>query len=151
MKELPEMSISDKLFTLFKIFHILSKSGEYQLLASPGFAEPFKRNDHEPLTRAWQYILTNFQKDIKIKDLLEITHMSNTTFCLTFKKTYRMSFKEYLLNVRIGYACRLLQKGAISIAEIAYESGFENISNFNRQFKRIKGITPKDFKLRSQQ
>ena len=150
MKDLLEMNESDRLFTLFKIFHILSNSKEYHLLASPGFSEPFKRKDEEPLTRAWQYILTNFQKDIKIKDLLEITHMSNTTFCLTFKKTYRMSFKEYLLNVRIGYACRLLLEGSISISEIAYESGFENISNFNRQFKRIKGLTPKAFKQHSQ-
>ena len=59
---------------------------------------------------------------------------------------FRMTFKEYLLKVRIGYACQLLIEDVLSIAEIAYESGFQNISNFNRQFKRIKGITPKEFK-----
>ena len=72
--------------------------------------------------------------------------MSNTTFCLLFKKMFRMTFKEYLLKVRIGYACQLLIEDVLSIAEIAYESGFQNISNFNRQFKRIKVITPKEFK-----
>ncbi len=146
MKELLVSGNEDKLYTLFRIFQILSKSNEFHLLASPGFNEPFRRRGDEPLAQAWEYILINFQKDIKVKDLLEITNMSNTTFCLTFKKTYRMSFKEYLLNVRIGYACRLLLKESLNISEIAYESGFENLSNFNRQFKKIKGVTPKVYR-----
>lgn len=146
IKDLLLLNNSDKLYTLFRIFKTLSQSDEFNLLASPGFNEPFRRRGDELLARAWEYILVNFQKDIKIKDLLEITHMSNTTFCQTFKKTYRMSFKDYLLNVRIGYACRLLLKESMNISEIAYESGFENLSNFNRQFKKIKGVTPREYK-----
>ena len=95
------------------------------------------------------YIMTNFQKEIRIQELLEVAHMSSTTFCSSFKKAYRMNFKEYLLNVRIGYACLLLQEGSMNISEIAYESGYENISNFNRQFKRIEGLTPKEFKQKA--
>lgn len=56
-----------------------------------------------------------------------------------------MPFKSYLMNVRIGYACRLLMDATQDISEIAYESGFENLSNFNRQFKKIKGETPSRF------
>ena len=56
-----------------------------------------------------------------------------------------MPFKDYLVNVRVGYACKWLAEGSINISEIAYESGFENISNFNRQFKKIKGVTPSQF------
>jgi AraC-like DNA-binding protein len=146
IKSMVAMNKTERLYTLFKIFYTLSESKEYQLLASPGFIEPFNNHDEEPITMAWQYILKNYQHDIKIKDLLEITCMSSTAFCSSFKKYYKMNFKEYLLNLRIGYACRLLQERSVSIAEIAYESGFQNLSNFNRQFKRIKGITPKNFK-----
>lgn len=71
--------------------------------------------------------------------------MSNTAFCQRFKQTHRMTFKEYLQQTRIGYACKLLQEHDLNIAEIAYQSGFENISNFNRQFKKIKGITPTQY------
>ena len=99
------------------------------------------------MQKALQYILQNFQKQIQIKDLLQVTNMSNTTFYNAFIYTYRMTFKSYLLNVRIGYACRLLIDATKSISEIAYESGFENLSNFNRQFKKIKGITPSEFQL----
>lgn len=56
-----------------------------------------------------------------------------------------MTFKEYLLNVRVGYACKLLTDPSHNISEAAYLCGFENISNFNRQFKHIKGITPSEY------
>jgi len=56
-----------------------------------------------------------------------------------------MSFKDYLLNIRVGYSCKLLTEDTHNISEIAYQSGFGNISNFNRQFKKIKGITPSQF------
>ena len=55
-----------------------------------------------------------------------------------------MTFKDYLVNVRIGYVCKLLTEDTMSISEIAYGCGFENLSNFNRQFKKIKGLTPSE-------
>ncbi len=56
-----------------------------------------------------------------------------------------MPFKDYLLNVRVGYACKLLTENTMNVSEIAYASGFENLANFNRQFKKIKGFTPTHF------
>lgn len=94
------------------------------------------------MQKALEFIIKNFHKDITLKNLLEITSMSNTSFCLSFKKTYRMTFKEYLLKTRVGYACKLLGNEQLNISEVAYQSGFENLSNFNRQFKNI---TPSQF------
>ncbi len=145
------MNKSERLYALFQIFNIFSTTSEYKFLASPGFTESFKKHGDKPHAKALQHILTNFQKDIKIHDLIKITCMSSSTFCLTFKKVYGMNFKEYLIRVRTGYACRLLLEGSLSIMEIAYESGFQNISNFNRQFKRIKGVTPREFKQQAVQ
>jgi AraC-like DNA-binding protein len=115
------------------------------VLSSPAFNEPFWINETAPMQKALKYILQNFQKPITVEDLLRITNMSNTSFYAAFKKTYRMSFKDYLLNLRVGYACKLLTDKSQNISGIAYDSGFGNISNFNRQFKKIKGITPSDF------
>ncbi|MFK5974626.1 MAG: AraC family transcriptional regulator, partial [Flavobacteriaceae bacterium] len=89
-----------------------------------------------------EFILKNFKEDIKLKDVLEIVNMSNTQFFLSFKKTYRMPFKSYLLKLRIGYACRLLADPMRNVSQVAYESGFENLSNFNRHFKSINECTP---------
>ena len=135
----------DRLYSLFSIFRILSKTKEYTVLSSPGFMEPFHINGNLPMQKALEYILQNFQREITIKELLQVTSMSNTPFSLAFKKSYRMTFKDYLLNTRIGYACKLLTYNSLNISQIAYDSGFENISNFNRQFKKLKGTTPSQF------
>jgi AraC-like DNA-binding protein len=140
-----EMSDTEKFYSLFSIFKVFATTKEYKILSSPGFSEPFWIDEAGPMQKAMKYIFQNFQKSIRIDDLLKITNMSNTSFYATFKKTYRMPFKDYLLNIRIGYACKLLTDESQNISGIAYASGFGNISNFNRQFKKIKGITPSQF------
>jgi len=135
----------DKLYSLLSIFGILSKTKELSFLSSPGFMEPYHRHGNESMQKAIEYILKNFHEEVSVKEALRVTSMSNTAFCMAFKKTYQMTFNEYLLNTRIGYACKLLTSSSLNISQIAYNSGFENISNFNRQFKNIKGITPSQF------
>jgi AraC-like DNA-binding protein len=142
---------TDRLYSLFSIFKILSKSTEYSILASPGFMEPFHQEGNEPMQKALEYIIRSFHKEIAIKDMLDITNMSNTAFCMAFKKCYRMTFKEYLLKTRIGYACKLLGEATLNISQISFNCGFENISNFNRQFKKLKGLTPSQFQQKMEE
>lgn len=145
MLDMEEMNDSERFFSLLLIFKIFTTTKEYMVLSSPAFSEPFWQDEQGSMQKALKHILQNFQKHVNIKDLLEITHMSNTSFYAAFKQTYRMAFKDYLLNVRVGYACKLLTDGSQSISGIAYDSGFGNISNFNRQFKKIKGVTPSQY------
>ena len=135
-----------RFYALFTIFEILGSMTEYHYLASPNSYDELSLKENEPLQLAIHYILQNFQKRIQIAELLTLTNMSYASFYPAFKKAYLMPFKDYLLNVRIGYACKLLTEKSMRISEIAYDSGFENISNFNRQFKKIKNITPRQFK-----
>ena len=145
MIDMGTMSSTKRLLTLFAIFDLLSHTNEYDLISSPTFLEPYKAQDCDPLLAVIQYTLQNFNKDIKVSDVLEIANMSNTQFFVSFKKMYKMSFKSYLQKIRIGYACRLLTEEQLNISQAAYESGFENLSNFNRQFKHIKGVTPSEY------
>jgi AraC-like DNA-binding protein len=145
MLKMGEMNDTDRIFALFSIFKIFATTREFNILSSPAFSEPFWQDETGPMQKALKYILQNFQKNIIIKDLLKVTNMSNTSFYETFKKTYRMSCKDYLLNIRVGYACKLLIDESQNISGIAYDSGFGNISNFNRQFKKIKGVAPSQF------
>jgi len=147
MLKMKEMNEIDRLYSLFSIFRIFASTKEFKIISSPAFSQPFWQDGTGAMQKALKFILQNFQKHIGIDDLLQITNMSNTAFYAAFKNTYRMTFKEYLLKVRIGYACKLLTDPNQSISSIAYESGFENISNFNRQFKNIKGMTPSEFLL----
>jgi AraC-like DNA-binding protein len=145
IRKMEDMDDSERFYSLISIFRIFSTTKEFYFLSSPAFTEPFWIDETGPMQKALKYVLQNFQKPVSVKDLLEITNMSNTSFYAAFKKTYRMPFKDYLVNIRVGYACKLLTDGSLSISGVAYESGFENISNFNRQFKKIKGITPSGY------
>jgi AraC-like DNA-binding protein len=145
MLSMTVMNETDRLYALFSIFGKLLKSSEYELLASPQFVQTFLPNENEVMQKVTKFLLQHFHEEIKVKDLLKIAHMSNSAFCTLFKKTYRMNFKEYLHKLRIGYACKLMGENTKSITEIAYLSGFENISNFNRQFKKIKDTTPREY------
>ena len=145
MLEMEKMNDSERFYALLSIFKVFASSKEFRVLSSPAFSEPFWQDESGSMQKALKHILQNFQKHVRINDLLEITNMSNTSFYAAFKKTYRMAFKDYLLNTRVGYACKLLTDASQNISGIAYDSGFGNISNFNRQFKKIKGITPSQF------
>ena len=143
--EMEKMNDTERFYALLSIFKIFATTTEYRVLSSPAFSEPFWQDESGSMQKALKHILQNFQKHVAIRDLLKITNMSNTSFYASFKQTYRMTFKDYLLNTRVGYACKLLTDASQNISGIAYDSGFGNISNFNRQFKRIKGITPSQF------
>ena len=145
IRRMDSMDNCERFYALISIFNIFNKTPEFEFLSSPAFTEPFWFDESGPMQRALKYLLQNFQRPLSVKDLLEITSMSNTSFYAAFKKTYRLPFKDYLLNMRVGYACKLLTNGQDSISGVAYKSGFENISNFNRQFKKIKGVTPSRF------
>jgi len=140
------MNPKQRFYTLFSIFEILADTEEYEFICSPAFRETDYMSEGGPMRDVVEFILKNFRRNIKLKDVLEIANMSNTQFFLAFKKMYRMPFKSYLLKLRIGYACRLLAEPSNHISQIAYDSGFENLSNFNRHFKAIKGCTPTDYR-----
>jgi AraC-like DNA-binding protein len=137
---------NERLYFLFKIFQILSITKEYQLLASPNFTSTFQAEKSNSMKKVIKYIMQNFQKKIQMKDVLEIINMSSTSFSVLFKKTYGMTFSEYILKVRIGYACSLLTDNNKSISQVSFDAGFDNLSNFNRLFKKAKSLTPKEYR-----
>ena len=145
MTNMVKMNDTERLYSLFSIFSIFAKKVQYELLSSPQFVSTFLSDENKVMNKVVQYLMQNFQNKIRVTDLLKIANMSNSSFCSLFKATYRMTFKDYLLKIRIGYACKQLMENSKSISEIAYKSGFENLSNFNRQFKKIKTITPKEY------
>ena len=146
MKNCYNLPGQDQLHLLLTIFKYMSASKEYHLLSSTGFMEPYHLKGNEPIQKVLDYILHNFNRIITVKEMLDIANMSNTTFCIAFKRITRMTFKEYLLQTRIGYACKLLTSSSMTISQIALHCGFDNLSNFNHKFKKLKSATPSEFR-----
>ena len=95
----------------------------------------------------FEFTITNFKEHISLDTIGSIANMTNNAFCKYFKKRTNKTYFRFLNELRIEYASNLLiENNDVSIANIAYQSGFKNVSNFNRQFKTIKGISPKKFR-----
>lgn len=135
-----------RLSSLLSIFDIISQTNEYELLANPGFLDQINPKGTDRLTRIKDHILKNFYKDITLPEIAGMANMAVTTFCNLFKEQYRITFVEFLNTVRIGQACKLLSETDMNIVEVAYECGYNNLANFNRQFKKYKKMTPTHYR-----
>ena len=146
IKKMPEMSALERLSSLMLIFDIMSNTQEYELLASPKFIQNFHYDSSDRFKKITGYILQNFDKDISLSEIASVGNMGVTSFCNFFKEQFRVTFVEYLTAVRIGHACKLLSENDRNVVEVAYECGFNNLANFNRQFKKIKSMTPTSYR-----
>ena len=103
---------------------------------------------HHRLNAIFEYISDNFDRPISLEEAAGVANLSKYAFCRYFKKYTRQSFVDYLNQFRVNVACRLLKKSACSIIQISLLSGFNNLSNFNRHFKRIMDCTPTEYRDR---
>ncbi|ENS5607113.1 helix-turn-helix domain-containing protein [Vibrio mimicus] len=123
-----------------------------RLSVAPYLMTPLTSNSdiHKKIQLAKQYVEQHYAQAIKITDLCHHLHLSESSAYRLFEKHYGMSFSEHLKQFRIGKACELLASSALPIALIAEQTGFGNLSNFNRQFKTLKDMTPREFRQRFQ-
>ena len=146
MNDMLEMNGPSRIIELLSILNKLAETKEKVKLASPGFIQNFKTSGSEQITEVCDFIMKNFSSDITLSQVAEIANMSPNVFCNFFKQRTRKTFINFLNEVRIGYACKLLGGEQYNISEICYMSGFHNLSNFNRQFKKILAKTPHQYK-----
>ncbi len=146
IRELNSKTDFERVISLLSILHELATHEDYQLLASVGYINPSHQPTHSKSYKIYEYIFQNFSTQISQDDVARIADMNTAAFSRFFKRTNNKTFSKYLNEVRIGYACKLLLENSKSISSICYESGFNNISNFNRQFKAIKDISPSNYK-----
>lgn len=149
MKEMLTFSGHGRIVQLLSILEILSTSKESRPLANPGFVQQYAVSGNDRITEVHAYIMKNFQRNITVANVAEVANMSVPSFCRFFKACTRKSFSCFLNEIRIGYSCKLLPEDKHNISWICYHSGFNNMSNFNRQFKKITGKSPLQYKGRS--
>ncbi|MCO5235556.1 MAG: AraC family transcriptional regulator [Chitinophagaceae bacterium] len=146
MKKMLNASGLMRLSMLFTIFDLLANSKEYKILASPAFLNNSNLHQSNRFNNITEYIMRNFDQEISLNEAAAAANMATTTFCNFFKEHYRVTFMEYVTEIRIGHACKLLSDPTKNIVEAAYESGFNNLANFNRQFKKLKSMTPSEYR-----
>ncbi len=143
---LNQMSGFDGVLELMSILHDLSISRNVRSLSDSSFNnEQFNYNSRR-LDKAFDYMNANYHKEISLKDIARLASMSEVSFSRFIKKRTGNTFIDSLNEIRLGHASRMLIDTTHSVAEISYNCGFNNISNFNRLFKKKKNCTPKEFR-----
>ena len=137
----------EKLLTLLQILNLMAHSHETEMLSTSGFSKAYKDSNLEKINRIYDYIINNFSHEISLAQVASLAHMNEAAFCRYFKNATKKTFTQFVNETRIGYACKLLIDGNLNVSQICYECGFNNISNFNRQFKRITGKTPQAYQV----
>jgi AraC-like DNA-binding protein len=135
-----------RMLKLLEILYELSLDTHCHSLASSSFANVEVTSDSRRVTKVEDYINKNYNKDIRLQTLSDLICMTPTAFSRFFKLRTGRTVSDYIIDMRLGHASRLLVDSTMSIVEVCYECGFNNVSNFNRIFKRKKGCSPKVFR-----
>lgn len=148
MMALPEKEDLDGILELLRILQALARSVEYSLLANPDYSNSLKESDTERMNTVHAYVMKNFREKLTLEEVAAIANMTPSSFSRYFKLHANKTFSDFLCGIRIGYSCKLLVEKRMSIAQACYESGFNTLSNFNRQFKAYTHCTPMEYKRR---
>jgi AraC-like DNA-binding protein len=137
----------DRIILLLSILKTLAESTEVAPIALPRHFRP-ETNEYATLrlNKICNYTLSNYKKDITLEEISALSNLSVTSFCRYFKLMTKMTYYNFLTQIRISHACRLLIDDNFPANVICFECGFNNVSNYYRHFKRITGLTPNEYK-----
>ena len=136
----------EKLIAFFNIIKILCASGKRGHLCSDNYKLEFDERGNKRMTIVYNYVRENYFKPISLEKIAKIAKMSPFAFSRYFKKNSGAGFVEYLNRVRTNKACYLLRETEYQVHDIATECGFASISNFNKQFRKTEGFSPRDYR-----
>ena len=136
----------EQFLCFLKILNELSLAEDSRVLASSAFAKVEGDVESRRINKVKQYISEHYNEEIRLDDLSSIAGMSTSAFCRFFKTHTGRTVMDYLIDIRLGNAARLLVDTTAPISEICWQCGFNNLSNFNRIFKAKRGYTPRDFR-----
>jgi AraC-like DNA-binding protein len=142
IKETANSQGFERILRLLKLLYEMAKTDQYRLLAG----ELYNKQSHDfrddRLTKVLHFLNTGYLDEISLEDMAIMANLHPSAFCRYFKSKTGKTLTEYVNDMRISYACKLILEGKMSVSQICYESGFNNLSNFNRIFKRHTGLTP---------
>jgi len=136
---------SGRIILLMQLLNVIAEGADKTPVAKFK-AKGINRSDENRLNRIYQYTLNNFTREITLKEIAAIIYMVPHSFCRYFRQRTKKSYSEFLLEVRVNQACKLLVETDFSVAIVCWESGFKNFSNFNRHFKAIVGQSPLEYR-----
>jgi AraC-like DNA-binding protein len=145
IKDVYNSSGIDRLVTFMKILSALAETEEYEMLSGAGYSNFINIRDTDRINKVMNYCMDNYCRDITLDEISDLLNLNKSSFCRYFKSRTFKTFSQFLNEIRIARACKLLVENEMTITKICYECGYNNISHFNRQFKLIMGLTAREY------
>ncbi len=146
MQELVSMKGGQSIIQLLQILNLMVDSSDCLPITQAGYINLNKESETDRMGQVYEHVMKNFKEKITLEEVSEISNLSVSAFSRYFKTRVNKSFSDFLSEVRISHACKLLHEEEMNISEISFECGFFTLSNFNKQFKERTGKTPLAFK-----
>ena len=137
----------ERTIMLLEMLQLIAKTDQCKLLAGESYQTVNHNFTSNRLTKVMHYINSTYRKKTELIKVAEVANLHPSAFCRFFKEKSGKSLTEFVSDMRISYACKLLIEGNLSVSQICFESGFNNLSNFNRTFKKHTGFTPTNYFL----
>jgi AraC-like DNA-binding protein len=136
----------DSIIQLLKILNLLATSNDCHVITHNHSVNLNTEAETHRMNKVYEYVMNNFKHKISLEEVAAIANMTQTSFSRYFKTRVYKSFSDFLKEIRIEYACKLLKEENLNIDRIGYECGFQTLSNFNKQFKMVIGKQPHQYR-----
>ncbi|WP_316816126.1 AraC family transcriptional regulator [Pedobacter nyackensis] len=136
----------ERLLALLSILKDLENARDYKILNASGFSIEMQVQDNDRINMIFNYVKDHFQEEIDLAAIAEMASMTTPSFCRYFKKITKKTFTRFVNEYRVVHAAKLLAEKQISIANISYESGFNNFSHFNKLFHEFTGKSASQYR-----
>ena len=148
MLQLPYLKSFDRMLHFFKMMDIIGKSETNIQLASKEYLKMRFTTGNKRIAAIHEYLMNNYREEVDLKRLAALVNMAEGSLCRFFKMNMGMTVFEYLNQIKVEFACKLLMDHDLSIMEVCLDSGFNNLSHFNKQFKKTTGVPPSEYRKR---
>jgi AraC-like DNA-binding protein len=135
----------ERISLFLKLLETIASESNYELLSSIGYADSVNTKDTERINKVINFLMENYTHEINLDELATLVNLNKSSFCRYFKNRTHKTLSTFLNEVRIAHACKLLINTNMTVSQICYETGYNNISHFNRQFKQITNSTAKEY------
>ena len=131
-----------RIILLMEALNVIASCKQLETLSSIGFKYDLVEDEKDRINAIYEYSLRNFKRPIQLDEIAGIANISPSSFCRYFKSRTRKTYSQFLIEIRVGHACKLLIENNLSIKQLCYESGFNNFSSFHKYFKLITSKSP---------
>lgn len=146
MEEMGRLRGAERVAALLGVLARLARARDAAALSSPGFVPSLRRADAGRIDRAFRFIHGNFAGGLTLVEAAAAVPMSVPAFCRFFRRKTGKTFTQYVNELRVGETCRLLVETDRTVLQASLESGFNNLSHFNRRFRALRGMSPREYR-----